>query len=298
MRSIAKPACVFSLLMLSAVHGQETAVQPASHVAHAAPVGRGIRFGLPMTAVGERVVQRIGMELNIHTVVKQSGKVAHDGQTNMRSRQEREIEVLEIAHGKAVRAQVKYPLSRSLSPENPDPGDEIAQSVEGKSYLITRKNERLLVTDLDGAIPPRNEYDIVVSTMESFGQPNLLAEFLVPRELQIGERLQVPADIAKKMLGFDSFGEVQKFELYLEEIKEIDGSECAIFVADIVAQGNEQNPLNVQARGNVVIELATCRTLEATLTGPISLVSVEQQTEYSARGDLLLAIRSQYAARK
>lgn len=290
--------CVISCLVMGTAHAQDTAVQPASHVAPNAPTGQGFRFSLPTTAVGERVVQRVGMELNIHTVVKQSGKVAHDGRTNMRSRQEREIEVLEIAGGKAVRAKVKYPLSRSLSPENPDPADEVAQPVEGKSYIITRNSERLLVTEPDGAIPPRAEYDIVVSTMESFGQPNLLAEFLVPRELRVGERLQVPTDIAKKMLGFDTFGEVQKFELYLQEIKEIDGNACAIFVADIVAQGDAQNPLNVQARGNVIIELATCRTLEATLTGPLSLVSVEQQTEYSATGDLLLAIRSQYAARK
>ena len=74
--------------------------------------------------------------------------------------------------------------------------------------------------------------------------------------------------------------------------------QCAVFVADIAAQGNTENPLNVQARGNVVIELATCRTLEASLTGPLSLVSVEQQTEYSATGNLLLAIRSQYDTRK
>jgi hypothetical protein len=291
-------ACVVSCLLAGTTHAQDSTVLPASHVAPTPPGGQAIRFSLPTAAVGERVVQRVGMELNVHTVVKQSGQVANEGDTNMRSRQEREIEVLEIAGGKAVRAEVKYLLSRSLSPENPDPADEIAQPVEGKSYLIARKDERLLVTELDGAIPPRAEYDIVVSTMESFGQPNLLAEFLKPRDLHVGQRLQVPADIAKKMLGFDSFGEVQKFELYLQAVKEIDGNECAIFEADIIAQGNAQNPLNVQARGNVIIELATCRTLEATLTGPLSLVSVEQQTEYSATGDLLLAIRSQYAARK
>jgi hypothetical protein len=236
------------------------------------------------------------MELHVHTVVKQAQKIAHEGDTNMRSRQEREIEVLEMAEGRAIRGKVKYLLSRSLSPENRDPNDEVAQPVEGKSYIVTRNGERLLVTELDGAIPPRAEYDIVVNTMESFGQPNLLAAFLVPQELRVGQRVQVPADVAKKMMGFDSFGEVQKFELHLQEVKDIGGKACAIFMADIIAQGNAENPLNVQASGKVIIELATCRTLEAMLKGPLSLVSVDQQTEYSATGDLLLAIRSQYAA--
>lgn len=286
--------CALAPFFAGTSHAQEAAVQPASHVAPAAPVGQAIRFSRPTTAIGESVWQRVGMELNIHTVVKQSGKIAHDDQTNMRSRQEREIEVLEVADGKAVRARVKYPLARRLSPEN---ADEVAQPIEGKTYLIARSGERLLVTEPDGAIPPRNEYDLVVSTMESFGQPNLLAEFLVPRELRVGERLQVPTDIAKKMMGFDSFGNVEKFELYLQEVRDVDGKSCAIFVADISARGNTENPLNVQAKGDVIIELATCRTLEARLTGPLSLVSVEQQTEYSATGGLLLAIRSQYDVR-
>jgi hypothetical protein len=108
----------------------------------------------------------------------------------------------------------------------------------------------------------------------------------------------VPADIANKMMGFDSFGEVQKFELFLQEVKEIEAKRCAVFVADIMAQGNAQNPLNVRARGEVIVELATCRTLDAMLKGPLSLVSIDQQTEYSAAGDLLLAIRSQYSAAK
>lgn len=286
-----------SCLIMSAAHAQETAVQPASHVA-AVPTGEVVRFSSLPPVVGERVVQRVGMELHVHTTVKQAAQIAHEGDTNLRSRQEREIEVLEIADGKAIRGKVKYRLSRNLSPENSDPADEVAQPVEGKSYLIARNGERLLVTEPDGAIPPRAEYDIVVNTMESFGQPNLLAAFLVPQELRVGQRLQVPSDIAQKMMGFDSFGEVQKFELHLQELKNIDGKECAIFMAEIIAQGNAQNPLRVQASGKVIIELATCRTLEATLNGPLSLVSVEQQTEYSATGDLLLAIRSQYAGPK
>lgn len=291
-------ACVFSLFLISSSRAQEAAVQPASHAAPTAPVSQKIHFSRPTTAIGESVWQRVGMELNVHTVVKQSGKIAHDGQTSMRSRQERKIEVLEVVDGKAVRAKVRYPLARRLSPENPDAADEVAQPIEGKSYLIVRSGARLLVTEPDGAIPPRNEYDLVVSTMESFGQPNLLAEYLVSRELRVGERLQVPTDIAKKMMGFDSFGDVEKFELYLQEVKEIGGKSCAIFVADISARGNAENPLNVLAKGSVIIEIATCRTLEASLTGPLSLVSVEQQTEYSATGDLLLAIRSQYDMRK
>jgi hypothetical protein len=184
-----------------------------------------------------------------------------------------------------------------MSPENPDAANEVAQVVEGKSYLIARNGTTLVVTDSEGAIPTQQEFEIVVNSMESFGQPNPLATFLLTREIRLGDRLEVPLDIASKMMGFDSLGEVQQFELHLTEVKEINRKQCAVFAATIAALGKPDNPLNVQAQGKVVIEIATCRTLEATLTGPLSLQTTDHNTEYNATGDLLLAIRSQYSAK-
>ncbi len=285
--------------MISTVAAEETTVQPATHVVPAAPQTReSIKFSYQTPTVGERVLQRVGMELNLHTVIKQAGQVAHDGTTALRRRQEREIEVLEIVGGRAHKAKVTYPLARLMSPENSDPAAEAAQAVEGSSYLITRANDRLLVTDLDGAIPTQEEFEIVVSTMESFGQANPLAEFLLAREIQVGDTLEVPTSIANKMMGFDSLGDVRKFELNLVEVKEINKKQCAVFNANIVALGKPDNPLHVEAEGPIVIELATCRTIEATLVGPISLLSTDEGVEYSASGDLLLAIRSQYSAKE
>ncbi|MDZ4656881.1 MAG: hypothetical protein SH868_04805 [Bythopirellula sp.] len=284
--------------MTTPVGAEEPDVQPAIHIAPVAPTAQVIKFSNQRPTVGERVVQRVGMELNLHTVIKQAGQVAHDDTTALRRRQEREIEVLEVVEGRARKAQVSYPLARLMSPENTDTAAETAQVVEGNSYLITRANDRLLVTDLDGAIPTQQEYEIVVSTMESFGQANPLAEFLLAREIQVGETLEVPSTLANKMMGFDSLGDVQKFELHLIEVKQINHQQCAVFKANIVALGKPDNPLEVHAQGTIVIELATCRTIEATLTGPISLLSTEQEVEYKATGDLLLAIRSQYTAKK
>lgn len=291
--------CFAFLLMTTRMNAEEPTVQPASHIAPAAsPTAQSIKFAYQTPSVGERVVQRVGMELNLHTVIKQAGQVAHDGTTALRRRQQREIEVLEVVEGRAHKAQVSYPLARLMSPENSDPAAETTQVVEGNSYLITRTNDRLLVTDLDGAIPTREEFEIVVSTMESFGQANPLAEFLLAREICVGETLQVPTSIASKMMGFDSLGDVQKFELHVIEVKEIDQQRCVVFKANIVAMGKPDNPLQVQAEGPIIIELATCRTIEATLTGPISLLSTEQEVEYNASGELLVAIRSQYNAKK
>ncbi len=302
----AKTMSVLSLVAASLVShaiAEQAAVQPATHTTplaanSAAATGELIKFLQQPTTVGERVVQRVGMELNIHTVIKQAGQVAHDGNTALRRRQEREIEVLEVVASRARKAKVSYPLSRLMSPENSDPADEVAQAVEGNSYIITRNGEQLLITDSKGAIPTRGEFEIVANTMETFGQPNPLTEYLLAREIRVGELLQVPTNIAQKMMGFDSLGEVEKFELHLLEVKDVNGKPCAVFAATIVALGKPDNPLQVQTQGTVVVELATCRTVEATLTGPLSLQSTDQGVEYSATGEMLLAVRSQYGTKK
>jgi hypothetical protein len=288
-----------SIVFTTLASAEQPVVQTAIHTAPitAPTTGQVVQFSQATTTVGERVAQRVGMELNLHTVIKQSGQIAHDGNTALRRRQERTIEVLDVVENRARKAKVTYRLSRVMSSENPDAANEITQAVEGKSYLITRDSSNLMVTDIEGAIPTQQEFEIVVNSMESFGQPNPLATFLLTREIHVGDRLEVPLNVASKMMGFDSLGEVQRFELHLTEVKEINGKQCAVFAATIAALGKPDNPLNVQAQGNVLIEIATCRTLEATLTGPLSLQTTDQNTEYTANGDLLLAIRSQYSAK-
>jgi hypothetical protein len=292
-------ASLVLVFIAQTIHAEDSGVQTAIHTSPLTPprTGQLVEFAPATTIVGEKVLQRVGMELNLHTVIKQSGKVAHDGTTALRRRQERTIEVVEVVEGRARQAKVSYALSRVMAPENNEPTAESTQPVEGKTYFITRQAERLLVTDSEGAIPTQQEYEIVVNSMDTFGQPNPLAQFLLSKQIRVGERLEIPQNIAGDMMGFDSLGEVQKFELLLSEVKSVNGKQCAVFVATIVAQGKPENPLNVQATGNVVIELATCRTLEATLSGPLAMQSTDQKTEYSATGDLLLAIRSQYSAK-
>ncbi len=251
-------------------------------------------FSQQTTYVGDRVTQRVGMELGLHTVIKQAGQIANDSKTAMRSRQEREIEVLEVTNGQARRARVSYPLAREMSPENPKPEIEVSQEVEGKSYLITRSGTQLLITDSSGAIPTRKEFEIVLSSMENFGKANPLAEFLLSQEIQIGDTLKVPTEIAANMMGFDKMGEVEKFELRLEELREVDGRQCALFYATIATVGSTQAPLRIVATGSVAIEIATGRTIEATLKGPVTMKSIENGVFYNTSGDLLMAVQSYY----
>ncbi len=209
-----------------------------------------------------------------------------------------------MVDGSVRRAHVTYPLSRitqphAISPKNDQPDQEVVQAVETKSYLVTRQGERLLVTDVDGAIPPQEEYEIVVTSLQNFGLPNPLINFLLGQTVSVGERLQLPQEIAEQLMGLgDQFGKVEQFELVLKSIEAIDGQPCAVFGATIEAVGEQANPIKLRAFGQIVIQTETCRTVRAELSGPLTLSTVEHTPEgsfqYSARGNMHVAVRSQY----
>ncbi|MGI9429862.1 MAG: hypothetical protein ACR2NM_14465 [Bythopirellula sp.] len=267
--------------------------------ASAAKASEEVTFSQRPAQVGDRVAQTVGTELQVNTSITQSGQSASEYRLHLKRRQRRLIEVLEISEGRVRRAQVSYPLSRATSPDSSDPAQEVKQPVEQNSYLVTRQGEQLLVTDVEGALPPKEEFELVVTSMQNLGLPNPLAKVLLGRTLRIGEQLQLPQDIAQQLMGFgEQFGEVKQFELELKSIEQIEAQPCAVFAATIEAVGEAHNPVRIRAFGQVVIQTETCRTVRAELSGPMTLSTVEHTPagsyQYKAQGSMRVAVKSQY----
>ncbi len=282
-----------------------TAVEPQSAAGGAGPGAR-IRFEQQAAQVGDRVVQRLGAELTVTTKIVQSGQVAHESTMKMRRQHQRTIDVLEAAECRVVRARASFQVSRRQSPENADPKDFSPQPIEGKTYLMHRTAGALEVTDADGSIPPLDEYTLVMESLDSVGKPNPMAELLAGRALAVGERVNVPRAMAQSILGLgDQLGAVRRFELTLVRLAgdkaskpASDPPSTAIFKAHIEVAPNDVSPLSVTLDGELAVEPASCRLQAMDLAGPVSMSSVERTPggiyQYSAGGELKLAMRSQY----
>jgi len=258
-----------------------------------------VTFHQKPAQVGDQVGQKLAVDLDVSTTITQSGQIANQDTAIVRRRQDRLIEVLEVTGGRVRRARVSFPHSRHRSPENPDPTQQKVQAVEGKSYLVERRGEQLLVTDLQGAIPLQDEFEIVVHSVQTLGLPNPLAKILLDRAIPIGERIKIPHELAKQIMGLgDSLGQVQKFELVLKELLTVDGQECALFGATLEIRGREDHPMEVDIEGSVTIQIETCRTIEAKLAGPLHMIATEPSYQILAEGELKLAIRSHYGSAK
>ena len=289
------------MLLAAAAHGRADEVRPASHVAPPTAAA-GVQFSQQSAQVGDRVTQQVDLELNLSTSIIQSGQLAHQENMSMERRQQRLVEVTEVAEGKVRRARVTFSRSRHKSPENENSEQEVVQPVEGKTYLLTRQGEQLLVTDPQGVIPPREEFEIVFSSMQSLGLPNPLAQFLLTRTIQVGQTLELPKEIAAQMLGFgNELGEVKRFQLQLDELSTFEGEPCAVFAATIEVIGTASQPMQISVTGPVVILTETCRTVVTDLTGPLSFDEVERTSlgsyQYRAAGTMRVAVRASYAKR-
>ena len=285
-----------------AVEGE---VQPATHnavVGDGLPPGgtaETVTFASVPAQVGDRAAQAVGVEMVINTSITQAGQEAHAGKNTLKRRQQRFVEVLDVVDGRVKRAHVSYPLSKVISTEDDQPGTETSQPVEQKSYFVTREGKQLLVTDTEGSIPSQAEYEVVVTGLQNLGLPNPLIKYLVGKTFRVGDRITLPREIAEQLMGFGGeFGRVEKFELELKSLREIEGARCAIFAATIAAVGEVANPIRIHAYGQVAIQADTCRTVSAEISGPLTLSVAEHTPEgsfqYKAQGSMRLAVKSQY----
>lgn len=264
------------------------------------------RFAQLAAQPGDRVFQEIAVTMTIATQITQSGQIANETIDEILKQQRREIEVLEVADGRATRFRASFPHSRRQSPQDGDGKSPVVQPIEGKSYLAVRRGDELIVNDSAGAALPAEEYKLVREALDNVGKPNPLAELLVGRRIVVGEKILVPRKLARPLLGLnDDVGEVRKFELQLLSVQSATGAHAgdplADFAAKIEIAPTDASPMAMSLAGQIQVETSTCRVRRSNFTGPIHMSSIERTAmgiyQYSAGGDLEIATRSQYGVR-
>ncbi|WP_145058150.1 hypothetical protein [Adhaeretor mobilis] len=284
---------------------KDRAVQPATATS-VVPQQRPIRFALRAARIGDRVQQRVGVEMQLKTLITQSGQTAHESDTTMRRQQQRLVEVTAVEGENFKAARVEFPLSRMQVPKELDPESAVAdvlapQPIEGKVYLVTRVDGKLKITDASGELPPVEEYKLVADSLATLGKPNLLARHLLKVQPQVGQRVLVPREIAKSLFGMnDDIGAIKRFELTLSELKAAPagGFPLAVFMAKIETMPSETSPMEMSVEGKLTMEISTCRIVAAELAGPIGMSSEQQTAEgffhYGVSGQLRMATSATY----
>lgn len=246
-------------------------------------------------AVGDAVQQSVRVEMRLESTARQGAEVIESTTSAIDREQTRRVTATEVAGERVVGAEVRF-----FNATATHDGAAEQQPIAGKAYRCHRESdERLTITTPDGQLPPMNEYELVARAMESLGTASPLAEFLAGRTVRVGERLELPAELAQRALGFDSrMGEVDRFVLKLTEVESVESRRVGRFDAEIEAHGATSQQMRLIVAGAFHVEEATCRVVSADLSGPIAMSGARggKVGAYTldGRGKMRLAIKAQY----
>ncbi len=295
-------ACSFQVVALRVNAEAQTAVpQAATPPAVASPIKQAsfthaaagddaaqtIHFGRQAARVGDRIEQNMSLEMRLKLTMRRENELVGNNQTTVRTKQHRIVVATAVESGMTMAARVQYPeaTKQVIAAEAASGTAQVseavaqypaaAQPVEGKTYLCQREpgeNGILQVTDEKGNRPPTEEYDIVAAQMDMIGRPNPLAQFLGGRDVKVGERFELPKDLATKVFNLgDKFGEVTNFELTLQKIESQDGAQCGVFLANVEAAANGASQMRLQVQGPLVVQADSCRAVRVDMNGPIGM---------------------------
>ncbi|MEX0641284.1 MAG: hypothetical protein WD468_01210 [Pirellulales bacterium] len=248
-----------------------------------------VRFGRQPVRIGDEAEQTIALEMRLKLVMRRANELIGKNQTTMRTSQRRVMTTTAVEAGRTMAVTVRYPEAtkqvigapEAEAPAAPTAADASAQSppmpqpVQGKTYHCQRElgeNGKLVVTDEAGNRPPADEYDIVAQQMDIVGRPNPLAQFLAGRTVAVGEKLELPKDLAAQIFNLGhKFGEVTRFALTLQKLQPESGANCAVFLASVEAVSNDASQMRLQVEGPLVLQVASCRAVRIGLVGPIGM---------------------------
>jgi hypothetical protein len=280
------------------------------------PQRQSVRFGRRTPYVGDQTDQSIALEMRLTLNMRRGNELVGKNQTAIRTKQGRIITTTAVDAGITRAASVAYPESTkqiigapdAAAPATPNASNEIvesppvAQPVQGKTYHCQREpgdRGKLIVTDATGNPPPEHEREIVAQQMDMVGRPNPFAQFLAGRNVAVGDRLEVPKELAQEVFNLsDKLGEVSRFTLTLQNVQSEHGVNCAVFLANVEATSSDASQMRLEVEGPLAVEIDTCRATRAGLIGPIGMS--EMRGSYSTAyqvigtGRLQMSVTSSY----
>jgi hypothetical protein len=193
---------------------------------------------------------------------------------------ERRTEILAVKDGVSTKLRVLY--ARHEKAVRISGKDKVDTSpVAGKTYVVERKGDDLVVTDANGRSVSSDEAARVKSDHESLGKPEEVSKALRSKPRKVGERLddvaQVLADRFKQrsaMPGRDMA--VDEAKLLLSGVEKIGGFDHAVLDLSLKMSGKaEGSKLEMSLGGKVFVRIDEASFGEVDLRGPIAMTSAE-----------------------
>lgn len=266
--------------------------------------GQTVRFQRQTARSGDVSVQQVHCVLDLEMSIRQAGQIVQAHQQQLQRKQSRRLVILSAGEAAPQRAQITYDAS-SVAVAAGEQTSQSQQAVAGKTYLLERRGQQLLITDPDGQEVPDEERAIVAENMGSFGLPNPIAQFFHGQTVRVGQTLNLPAELARDLVGFTDAGQtISKFRMKLSQLQpaeDAQGSPIAVFLIQLHADDPSDSGVSMKLQGQMSMEVQTCRSRFVQLSGPVNVSETHgpegAQYEVHSQGDIRVAVQASYRTR-
>ena len=248
--------------------------------------------------VGEQWANKVQFDMSMKMRYRYPGQEIQETSNKDRQRQLRRLTVLEVQPGYSTKVKVFFERARRQQSAIDQENQEwLPQPVDGKTYIVRREGDQLVVTNMKGSVPPEEELSIVQHSMQAVGRPNTLARFLSGRTIAIGETIRLPGDLASSFLGSPEGDNVpQEMPMKLVEVRDIDGVACGIFAAQMENVKQNSPRTSSHMNGYFALQMNTCRVVYVKFSGPVTFrqtrMIANQEYTVEATGSLAVAMRT------
>ena len=257
------------------------AIVSASVASAAEPRATAFTFHRLGPKVGQQSRQRVDYNLALDVTWNEGGLPRRKSKQTLGRLQLRRVTILATKFGMATKAKITFEQAQQTSSADNSPAESENQLVAGKTYIVERTGEALIITDEKGKSPPLLEQRTVAASMESLGRKNPIAMLLDGKTITTGQTVPVPDSVAKELFAFiESVRDVKPFELTLTRGEIRQGRQVAIFAARIEGSSPLAQNTFMRLSGELAIDVNTCRVLETEFRGPVSMA----QTSFSPEG--------------
>lgn len=261
-------AWVCGALLLLATQPAAGQLRPTSFDADSPQEGEssGLAFRYRASQPGDRAEHQQQSRLELATTIQQSGQIASERWESILRRQRYHVALLEPSQGETARAKIAYHAAQEeRKTTDAEAAEATSMPTDGNTYLVCRIDGKLTVFDARGEQALPEEAQLVERIARSLGQRNPLGHFLDGHKVSLNQTLKLPEQLSRELWNFgDELGEADYCELTLREAVVRPTGPCGRF--EIVVRAS-QGSGQLDLRGYLLVDAASCRTLESELQG-------------------------------
>jgi len=188
-----------------------------------------------------------------------------------------------------------------------DPDAPGPSPLANKSFVIEKGEKGVKVTDDDGAVVGEDLAALVrekeLSHDESLEHGfDRIAALVSDRDRKIGEKIEIPGDVALEIAGGGEDLKDARMRLRLAEVRDVDGAKCAVFATELKLSGTagaDEYKTSIALEGEILIRIDGARFVGAELAGRITVdgaVSTDETTvTVAGEGPLKIVESAAYA---